>query len=35
MPPGFKVLRNAILPEKVPGAGVVMLRDRDPGPAEV
>ena len=27
MPPGAKVLRNAILPEKVPAAGVVILRD--------
>ena len=35
MPPGIKVLRNAILPEKVPGAGVVILRDGDPGPPEV
>ena len=32
MPPGTKVLRNAILPEKVPAAGVVILRDGDPGP---
>lgn len=35
MPPGAKVLRNAILPEKVPAAGVVILRDGDPGPPEV
>ena len=34
-PPGAKVLRNAILPEKVPAAGVVILRDGDPGPPEV
>ncbi len=35
MPLGAKVLRNAILPEKVPAAGVVILRDGDPGPPEV
>ena len=35
MPPGAKVLRNAILPEKVPAAGLVILRDGDPGPPEV
>ena len=35
MPPGAKVLRNANLPEKVPAAGVVILRDGDPGPPEV
>lgn len=35
LPPGAKVLRNAILPEKVPAAGVVILRDGDPGPPEV
>ena len=35
MPPGAKVLRNAILPEKMPAAGVVILRDGDPGPPEV
>ena len=35
MPPGAKVLRNAILPEKGPAAGVVILRDRDPGQPEV
>jgi hypothetical protein len=35
MPPGAKVLRNAMLPEKVPSAGVVILRDVDPGPPEV
>lgn len=35
MPPGAKVLRNAILPEKVPASGVVILRDGDPGAPEV
>ena len=35
MPPGAKVLRNAILPEKGPAAGVVILRDGDPGQPEV
>ncbi|OHC45152.1 MAG: acyl-CoA transferase [Rhodobacteraceae bacterium GWE1_64_9] len=35
MPQGTKVLRNAILPEKVPAGGVVILRDGDPGPPEV
>lgn len=35
MPQGAKVLRNAILPEQVPAAGVVILRDGDPGPQEV
>ncbi|MBC7138990.1 MAG: hypothetical protein H5U17_09615 [Defluviimonas sp.] len=35
MPPGAKVLRNAILPERVPAAGVVILRDGGSGPPEV
>lgn len=35
MPLGAKVLRNEILPEKVPAAGVVILRDGDLGPPEV
>lgn len=35
MPLGTKVLRNAILPEKVAATGVVILRDGDPGPPEV
>lgn len=35
MLPGAKVLRNAILPEKGPAAGVVILRDGDPGQPEV
>jgi len=35
MPPGAKVLPNAILPETVPAAGVVFLRDGDPEPPEV
>jgi hypothetical protein len=35
IPPGAKVLRNAILPEKVPAAGVLILGDGDPGPPEV
>lgn len=33
MPPGAKVLRKAILPEKVPAAGVVILRDGDLTPS--
>ncbi len=34
MPPGAKLLHNAILPEKVPVPGVVILRDGDPQPPE-
>ena len=33
--PGAKVLRNEVLPEKVPGGGLLILRDGDPGEAEV
>jgi hypothetical protein len=32
---GPKVLRNEILPERVPAAGVIILRDGDPGEPEV
>jgi|GEM_PF-168170 len=35
MPLVARVLRIAILPEKVPAAGVVILRDGDPAPPEV
>lgn len=34
-PPSARVLRNTILPEKVPAAGLVILRDGDPGQPEV
>lgn len=34
MPAGVKVLRNATLPERIPAAGVVILRDGDPGEPE-
>lgn len=34
MPAGTKVLRNATLPERIPAAGVVILRDGDPGEPE-
>lgn len=34
MPAGAKVLRNAALPERIPAAGVVILRDGDPGEPE-
>lgn len=35
LPPGAKLLRNAILPERVPPQGVAILRDGDPGEPEV
>lgn len=34
MPPGTFVARNALLPERVPAAGVVILRDGEPGEPE-
>lgn len=33
--PSAKVLRNEVLPEKVPDAGLLILRDGDPGDPEV
>ena len=35
LPLGTKLLRNAILPERVPAGGVAILRDGDPGEPEV
>ena len=35
IPPGAKVLRNPILPDKAPAAWVVILREGDPRPPEV
>ena len=35
LPAGAKLLRNAILPERVPAQGVAILRDGDPGEPEV
>jgi hypothetical protein len=32
--PGTVVLRNSILPEKIPDAGLIILRDGDPGEPE-
>ena len=31
MPAGVTLLRNAVLPERVPAAGLLILRDGDPG----
>jgi hypothetical protein len=31
MPAGVTLLRNAVLPERVPAAGLLVLRDGDPG----
>ena len=31
MPVGVRLLRNAVLPERVPAAGLLILRDGDPG----
>ena len=31
LPAGAKLLRNAILPERIPAGGVAILRDGDPG----
>jgi hypothetical protein len=35
LPAGAKLLRNVILPERVPPKGVAILRDGDPGEPEV
>jgi hypothetical protein len=35
MPAGVTVLRNAALPERVPDAGLLILRDGDPGESAV
>jgi hypothetical protein len=32
---GPKVLRNEVLPERIPGGGIVILRDGDPGEPDV
>jgi hypothetical protein len=32
--PGAAVQRNSVLPEKVPGGGLIMVRDGDPGDPE-
>jgi len=34
MPYGAKVLRNAVLPERIPAAGIMILRDGNPGTPE-
>lgn len=34
MPFGAKVLRNAVLPERIPAAGIMILRDGNPGTPE-
>jgi len=34
LPTGAKLLRNAVLPERVPAAGVMVLRDGNPGTPE-
>lgn len=34
LPAGAKLLRNAYLPERIPSAGLVILRDGDPGEPE-
>ena len=34
LPGGARLLRNAILPERIPPAGLVILRDGDPGEPE-
>ena len=34
LPAGATFLRNALLPERVPAAGIVILRDGDPGEPE-
>jgi hypothetical protein len=34
LPNGVKLLRNAVLPERIPPAGVAILRDGDPGELE-
>jgi hypothetical protein len=35
LPAGVALLRNAVLPERVPPAGLLILRDGDPGQPEV
>ena len=35
MPAGVALLRNVVLPERVPAAGLLILRDGDPGEAAV
>ena len=34
LPNGVKLLRNAVLPERIPAGGVAILRDGDPGEPE-
>jgi hypothetical protein len=34
LPEGVKILRNAVLPERIPAGGVAILRDGDPGEPE-
>lgn len=34
LPTGAKLLRNSFLPERIPGAGLAILRDGDPGEPE-
>jgi hypothetical protein len=34
LPTGAKLLRNAVLPERIPAAGVMVLRDGNPGTPE-
>ena len=34
-PPGSVLLRNSVLPERVPAAGIAILRDGEPGEPEV
>lgn len=34
LPDGVKLLRNAVLPERIPAGGVAILRDGDPGEPE-
>lgn len=35
LPEGVKLLRNAVLPERIPAGGVAILRDGDPGEPEL
>ncbi len=34
LPPGATLLRNTVLPERVPAGGIMILRDGDPGAPE-
>lgn len=34
LPPGAQLLRDAVLPERIPAAGLMILRDGDPGVPE-